>query len=84
MPPATVLSPDANESVTKPTPIAKRKRGDASDDNDKPGKPNPVELQPLLLPSELPISLLSACHPGLEEIERKMRDAQCRVSLDRI
>ncbi|KIM76675.1 hypothetical protein PILCRDRAFT_34464, partial [Piloderma croceum F 1598] len=28
--------------------------------------------------------LRSACHPGLDEIERMMRDAQCRVSLGHI
>jgi hypothetical protein len=84
MPPAVIAPTDTNKSITEPTPIPKRKRVDAPGDNDKPTKPNPVELQPLLLPSELPANVRSACYPGLEEIERKMRDAQCRVSLDRI
>jgi hypothetical protein len=86
MPPATVTPTDPvpNESTIDPAPAPKRKRGAAIDENDKPNKPNPIELQSLLLPSELPVNLRSACYPGLEEIERKMRDAQCRTSLDRI
>jgi hypothetical protein len=86
MPPATVTPADpvSDETAIDPTPAPKRKRGAAINESDTPNKPNPVELQPLLLPSELPVNLRSACYPGLEEIERKMRDAQCRTSLDRI
>lgn len=82
MPPATVT--DSNASATDSTPAPKRKRGETPDNDNTPNKPNPIELQPLLLPSELPVSLRSACHPGLDEIERMMRDAQCRVSLGHI
>jgi hypothetical protein len=84
MPPATIAPtlPIPNESITGSVP--KHKRGECLDDNDKPNMPNPVELQLLMLPSELSSNLRSACHTGLEEIEMKMRDAQCRISLDHI
>ena len=74
-------------SASTPTQVTKRKcRADpiASDNNDTLEKPNPIELQVLFLPSELSIQLQSTCHPGLDEIEHKMRDAQCWSSLDHI
>ena len=73
-------------SASVPAQLSKRKCGVgpiASDDN-TPDKPNPIELQPIYLPSELSIQLRLACQPGLDDIERKMRDAQCRSSLDHI
>lgn len=83
MPPAIVKVTDSTPTDSA-TVAPKRKRGEIANDNDKPNKPNPVELQPLLLPSELPLNLRSSCHAGLEDIERQMRDAQCRGALDHI
>ena len=80
---STTLTPPP---VPKATSAIKRKRGDdpVASEDDLPDKPDPVELQALSLPSELPPNILSACHPGLDDIEQKMRDAQCRSSLDSI
>lgn len=82
MPPTTV---DKETEVPVDAHLPKRKLGDdPPGDADTHKKKVPIEDQPLLLPSELPINLRAACHPGLDDIERQMRDAQCRVALDRI
>jgi hypothetical protein len=87
MPPAIIKAADPalSPSATELSALPKRKRGEeAEEENSKLNKLNPIKLQALLLPSELPLNLRSACHPGLDEIEKKMQDAQCRISLDRI
>lgn len=86
--PATASSSDPTPNGTSarpaPGPASKRKRGELPLGDDDGDKPIPIEQQKLLLPSELPSDVREACHPGLDEIERRMRDAQCRTSLDRI
>jgi hypothetical protein len=42
------------------------------------------EVTPLYLPSELSALQLSQCVPGLTDIEKKLREAQCSSSLERL
>jgi hypothetical protein len=84
MPPALAVLAATSSLAAAPNPPPKRKRGEHTDDEEKPNKPHPIELQPLLLPSELSIEIRVHCHSGLDEIEKQMRDAQCRTSLDQI
>lgn len=89
MPPTTVDQEMATSVIEEVDPanvrLPKRKIGDdTSADDASKTKKVPIEEQPLLLPSELSPKHRAACHPGLDDIERKMRDAQCRVALDRI
>jgi hypothetical protein len=61
----------ANSDMTTRLPnVAKRKRSEEANDDDVASKPDPVELQRLLLPSEIPIQVLDGCHHGLGDIER--------------
>ncbi|KAL1743885.1 hypothetical protein HDZ31DRAFT_39981, partial [Schizophyllum fasciatum] len=43
---------------------------------------SPPEKIPLFPPSALPSAEHSACHAGLADLERRLREAQCRSSLD--
>jgi hypothetical protein len=42
------------------------------------------EAAPLYLPSELSATQLSQCTPGLTELEKQLREAQCSSSLERL
>ena len=86
MPTVAAIANSHSHTTTSPPNAAKRKRleQELGDDNDVASKPDPVELQTLFLPSEIPAQALCGCHPGLDCVERKLRDAQCRTSLDNI
>ena len=73
-------------SASVPAQATKRKCGvdPIASDDDTPDEPDPIELQPIFLPSELSIQLHLVCQPGLDDIKRKMWDTQCRSSLDHI
>jgi hypothetical protein len=80
----TVASITSSNHSASPPSATKRKRPDVAGDQDVTSKPEPVELQALFLPSEISTQVLGGCHLGLDEIERQLRDAQCRTSLDHI
>jgi hypothetical protein len=83
MPTVAVIA--RSNTTANPPDTTKRKRLAVDDNNDLvASKPNPVELQKLFLPSEIPTQALWGCHAGLDAIERQLRDAQCRTSLDNI
>lgn len=62
----------------------KRRRDNAESASDDVQRRKPIELKTLFLPSELPIDQRSHCHPGLDEIEKQMRHAQCLTALNLI
>lgn len=70
-------------TISNATNATKRKHA-ANNNNDSPEKPDPVEQQRLLMPSELSAEQRASCYAGLEDIERDMRDAQCRTALDHV
>ena len=55
MPPALAALAATDSLTAAPNPPPKRMRGEHTDDEDKPDKPHPIELQPLLPLSELSI-----------------------------
>ncbi|KAL1671802.1 hypothetical protein EV122DRAFT_284573 [Schizophyllum commune] len=53
--------------------------------NDNPDNAHaPIEKQPLFLPSSLPAAERATCVDGFDDIERRLRDAQCRTALDAV
>jgi hypothetical protein len=66
----------SNHSASPPS-ATKHKRLDVASDKNVMRKCEPVELQVLFLPSEISAKVLGRCHPGLDEIKRQLRDAQC-------
>lgn len=86
MPAALPYLATANQSVTPPVGYSKRKRDDdgSGTDNHDPNKPPPIELQRLFLPSDLPLNIRAMCHPGLDEIEKQLREAQCSAALGQV
>lgn len=73
---------DAGSTPTAVTASSRSKRKRDQGDDNEPTKVNPIELRSLFLPSELSADIRARCHPRLGEIEKQMRDAQCRTSLD--
>ena len=53
-------------------------------DNEVASRPDPVDVQTLYVPSEIPPQVCCDCHPGLDDIRWQLRDAQCWTSLDSI
>lgn len=82
--PSTTVDEEAEVHIDTHLPKQKLRDDSSGDESTHEKKKVPIEEQPLLLPSELPINLCTACHPGLDDIERQMRDTQCRVALDQI
>jgi len=78
---AAIANSDLSQTMTSPSDPAKHKRSQGEDDNGVMNKPNPIELQTLFLPPEIPTQALQGCHQGLGAIEAQLRDAQCQTSL---